>query len=515
MKKLPIGIQSFEVIRTEGYYYVDKTPFVKKLVDSGKFFFLSRPRRFGKSLFLDTLKQAFLGQKELFKSLYLENHWDWTKKYPVINISFGAGVIENKKILLKTIESILNEYSQEEGIELNEELFNKRFFQLIKGLFKKYQQKVVVLIDEYDKPILDKIEDKEEAIKIRETLKNFYSVLKDADPYLKFVFITGVSKFSKVSLFSGLNNLNDITLDPEYGTICGYTQNEFETVFSDRLKDVDLEEVKKWYNGYSWLAEPVYNPFDILLFLQKKDFHPFWFESGTPTFLIKLLIQKKFYIPKLEQLKTGEEIIGNFDVENISLLALLFQTGYLTIKKVERLLGKKIYHLNYPNLEVKTAFSDYLLNYLTWNEEEKVENQIKISECLLKGDVEGLIEVFKSLFAGIPHDWYRKSLIEEYEGYYASVFYAYFSALGIEVKAEDATSKGQIDMSVFLKDKCYLFEFKVIDEKPEEKALRQLKEKGYYEKYRTRCKELYLIGIEFSRKEKNIIHFEWEKMLTY
>nr|WP_038055397.1 AAA family ATPase [Thermodesulfobacterium hydrogeniphilum] len=310
MKKLPIGIQSFEVIRTERYYYVDKSPFVEKLANEGKYFFLSRPRRFGKSLFLDTLRQAFLGRKELFTGLYLENHWDWSKKYPVIYISFGAGVVKSKEELIETIFFILRRFTEDYEVELAEKLYNKRFEkrfeELILKLYRKYNQKVVVLIDEYDKPILDNIENPEIAIEMRECLKNFYSVLKDADPYLKFVFITGVSKFSKVSLFSGLNNLQDITLNPEYGTICGYTQNEFEIIFAERLKDINLEEVKKWYNGYFWLKEPVYNPFDILLFLAEKDFRSFWFETGTPTFLIKLLYEKNFTFPVLKNLKQGK-----------------------------------------------------------------------------------------------------------------------------------------------------------------------------------------------------------------
>ncbi|NPA49256.1 MAG: AAA family ATPase, partial [Thermodesulfobacteria bacterium] len=339
MKKLPIGIQSFEVIRTEGYYYVDKTPFVKKLVDEGKYYFLSRPRRFGKSLFLDTLRQAFLARRELFKDLFLENHWDWSVKYPVIYISFGAGVIKNPEHLNLRINEIFQNHGKLYGVNLKYRTPEGRFEELIILLKEKYRKKVVVLVDEYDKPILDNIEKKETAIEIRESLKNLYSVIKDADPYLKFVFITGVTKFSKVSLFSGLNNLKDITIHPEYATICGYTQSEFEHVFADRLKGLDLEEVKRWYNGYSWLGEPVYNPFDILLFLDFREFRPFWFETGTPTFLIKLLIEKKYFIPELENLEVGEELIESFDVDTIRPETLLFQTGYLTIDRVEYLLG--------------------------------------------------------------------------------------------------------------------------------------------------------------------------------
>ncbi len=510
--KLPIGISSFECIRSEGYYYVDKTEFVKKLFDSGKYFFLSRPRRFGKTLFLDTLKQAFLGNKELFKGLFLENNWDWGKKYPVVHIFLGSGVSKTKQELLYTFEEILIEHQKLYQVELSYPSLKGRFRELILKLYEKFNQKVVVLIDEYDKPILDNIEDVDRAIEMREILKDFYSVLKDADPYLKFVFITGVSKFSKVSLFSGLNNLYDISLNPEYATICGYTQRELESVFADRLKDVDLEEVKRWYNGYSWLGEPVYNPFDVLCFLAEKRFRPFWFETGTPSFLIKLLIQKNYYFPTLEEVKTGEEIIGSFDIDTLNPLSLLFQTGYLTIEKTEDILGKTIYFLRYPNLEVKTAFCDYLLNYFLWNEEEKVEKEIRLSEALVGGDVEGVVVVFKELFAGMPYDWYRKSVISEYEGYYASVFYAYFSALGVDVRAEDVTSRGRVDLVVILPERCYIFEFKVVEEGAEKKALAQLKEKRYYEKYRGRCREIYLVGIEFSKKERNIVYYEWERV---
>ncbi|NPA49884.1 MAG: AAA family ATPase, partial [Thermodesulfobacteria bacterium] len=300
MKKLPVGIQSFEVIRTENYYYVDKTPFVKKLVDEGKYYFLSRPRRFGKSLFLDTLRQAFLAKRELFERLFLEENWDWSVKYPVVYISFGAGVIRSSPELIETVFSILRRHQEIYQIELTETLYNKRFEELILRLNQKCGQKVVILVDEYDKPILDNIERREVAVEMREALKNFYSVLKDADPYLKSCFLTGVTK---VSLFSGLNNLKDITIHPGYATICGYTQSEFERVFADRLEGLDLEEVKRWYNGYSWLGEPVYNPFDILLFLDLREFRPYWFETGTPTFLIKLLVEKKYFIPELEDLE--------------------------------------------------------------------------------------------------------------------------------------------------------------------------------------------------------------------
>jgi len=350
------------------------------------------------------------------------------------------------------------------------------------------------------------------AREIREELKNFYSVIKDADPYLKFVFITGVSKFSKVSLFSGLNNLEDITISPSFATICGYTQAEFEQVFADRLENVDLEEVKRWYNGYSWLGESVYNPFDILLFLREKLFRPYWFETGTPTFLIKLLQEKRYYIPKLEHLEVGEELLESFDIDYIRPETLLFQTGYLTIEKRFQRLSIIKYRLRYPNLEVRYSLNNYILNYYVEDITEKERAQDLVLEALEKNELEKLKEAFRAFFASIPHDWYRKTELEKYEGFYASIFYCYFTALGLDVRVEDATSHGRLDMAVLFEGRCFLFEFKVVELEPEGRALEQLKEKRYYEKYVGQCQEIYLIGVEFSKKERNIVGFEVEKL---
>ena len=260
MKRLPIGITTLQSIKKDNCYYVDKTHFVKKLVDNGKYFFLSRPRRFGKSLFVDTLKQAFLGNKQLFEGLYLEKNWDWSVKYPVIHIDFGGGFVKDQQDLKEWIIRQLKHHKLIYNLEI-EETNNIRFMfnDLILNLYNTFKNPVVVLVDEYDKPILDNIENTEKAIEIRDILKDFYSVLKTAEPYLKFVFLTGVSRFSKVSIFSGLNQLNDITIDSRFSTICGYTQSELETVFAEQLEGVDLEELKRWYNGYSWLGDKVYN----------------------------------------------------------------------------------------------------------------------------------------------------------------------------------------------------------------------------------------------------------------
>jgi len=512
VKKLPIGIQSFVNIRTEGFYYVHKTKLVKMLVDEGKYFFLSRPRRFGKSLFLDTLRQAFLSRKELFEGLYLENNWDWSVEYPVIKISFGTGVHKTVDELENTKDVILRNHARDYELKLEEKYTKDRFMELIYKLYKKYSQKVVILIDEYDKPILDNIENPEIAVAMRESLKNFYSVIKDADEYLKFVFITGVTKFSKVSIFSGLNNLNDITLDPKYGTICGYTQEEFEQVFKDRLEGVNLEEVRHWYNGYNWLSERVYNPFDVLLYLDKKLLRPYWFETGTPTFLIKLLMKEKYFLPNLENLEAGDEIVGEFDIENIEATTLLFQTGYLTIKSVENTAGMSVYTLTYPNLEVKAAFNRHLLDYMVKNRLARDRNMIRLYRILEKNKIEELKELFQAFFSSIPYEWYTKNELYKYEGYYASVFYAYFAGIGFDVRVEDSTSFGKIDMTVKYKGRCYIFEFKVVEGDGKGEALKQLKEKKYHEKYMHTCDEIYLVGVEFSKKERNVVNFEYERV---
>lgn len=511
MKKLPIGIQSFKEIRWENYYYVDKTQFVKKLSETGKYFFLSRPRRFGKSLFLDTLKEAFSGNRELFKGLYLYDKWDWDKKYPVIKISFGSGVVDSAEKLLKIINSYLNKIARDYEITLTEDIISLKFKELIENLSSKYDEKVVVLVDEYDKPILDRIDNIEVAAENREILKDFYSVLKDADPYLKLVFLTGVSRFSKVSIFSGLNQLNDISLDEKFSTICGYTQSDLETVFADRIKDFDKEEVKEWYNGYSWLGEKVYNPFDILLLFDKKSFRPYWFETGTPTFLIKMFQKQKYYLPQLEDLEVGEQLLSNLDIDYIFPENLLFQTGYLTIKDFFRLGNENLYVLSYPNLEVRKSFNDAFLTYLTPSPALKDRAEIGLIRALQSNDVGKIKDILYSFFASIPHDWYRKNELEEYEGFYASVIYALFNGAGLDVVAEDATNFDKIDLTVKWEDRVYIVEFKVVDNESENIGLSQIKEKRYFEKYQSEYNEIYLIGIKFSRKDRNIVSFEWEK----
>jgi hypothetical protein len=523
MKKLPIGIQTFEDIIKDNYLYIDKTKQALDLIQNGKYYFLSRPRRFGKSLFLSTLKNIFQAKKELFKDLYIYDKYDWNQSYPVINISFGKGTIHSREILDKKIIDILEESQDQLEVECKStDLVDICFRDLIIKVYKKYSKKVVVLVDEYDKPILDNITNPDISNEIRDGLRNFYSVIKDSDEYVKFAFLTGVSKFSKVSLFSGLNNLEDITIDKKYSDICGYTQNDVETSFKEHLKDVDFEELKVWYNGYNWTGESVYNPFDILLFIAKGcEYRSYWFETATPTFLVELMKEKNYFLPKLDNLEASEELIGSFDVNDIKIETLLFQAGYLTIRQKETIMDDITYHLTYPNKEVQKSLNVYLYRYFTNIDQQQNTPFLK---ALVNDDFETQKQFLISLFASIPYNNFTNNKMYEKEGYYASVIYAYLSSLGINIIAEDVTNKGRIDLTIrFPKDeKIYILEFKV-DERVQgsglrvqdgektNSALEQIKQKNYHQKYQT-SSTTYLIGIEFSKKDRNIGSFEWEKI---
>lgn len=508
-KKLPIGISTFSEIIEENYAYVDKTGIALDLITSGKYYFLSRPRRFGKTLFLDTLRTIFEGKKELFKGLYIYDKYDWSKIYPVIHISFGGGIAKSDEELKQLFYELLDKNQRDLKVSCPKDFsLSGCFKRLIEEVYNKYNQRVVVLIDEYDKPILDNIENTGVALQIRDELKSFYSIIKDSDRYLKFVFITGVSKFSKVSLFSGLNNLNDITIDKSYSTICGYTQKDIETVFYEYLKDQDYEKIRQWYNGYKWLGEPVYNPFDILLFIQKGyEYNNYWFSTGTPTFLLKLIEKNKYYLPNLENVIADSRILDSFDVEKIELETLMWQTGYLTIDKVfDEPRGQK-YHLKIPNKEVEVSFLSAVADFIS-----KIENSIRyidnIYESLARPDFQELENHLKSLYASVPYNNFTGVKLYEYEGYYASVFYAYLKSLGVELIGEDVTNKGRIDLTLKMPNAIFIFEFKT-DGKD---ALSQIKEKRYYEKYSTEGKDIYLVGIEFDVQQRNIVNLEWEKV---
>ena len=381
-KKLPIGIQSFAKLRLGGFYYVDKTDLAFALTQESGYYFLSRPRRFGKSLLLDTLKEIFEGNQALFAGLAIEPKWDWSQRHPVVRINFGSASLKDPADLARLLHQQLENHERQFDLPARYPDNRSRFGDLILRLHQQSGQKVVVLIDEYDKPILDRIENSEIAIAMREDLKDLYSVIKGQDEHIRFALLTGVSKFAKVSLFSGLNNLNDITLDQKYSAICGYTDDDIDTVFAPELPGLDRQEIKRWYNGYRWRGQAVYNPFDVLLLFDKREFRPFWFETGAPTFLIKLMAQKGFFTPKLASLRTGAELISTFDVDCITPEALLFQTGYLTIvDSIQSVSGKWRYTLAYPNCEVAMSLNASLLAAYTFDAGSSEENSIRLEAC--------------------------------------------------------------------------------------------------------------------------------------
>ena len=372
-----------------------------------------------------------------------------------------------------------------------------------------------MLVDEYDKPILDALEEPEAARANRDYLRGLYGVIKDCDAHVRFSFLTGVSKFSKVSVFSALNNLTDITLEPAFSAICGYTESDLDTVFAPELGGLDRHQVQEWYNGYGWLGEEkVYNPYDVLLLLRRRQFAAYWFETGTPAFLVDTLFQRRVSTVTLGETVSTEELLSAFDVggrspaEHIGTEALLFQTGYLTITGEERLGGKALYRLDYPNREVRQSLNEHLLRHLVQDVERQTANSLRLARLLETHDREGLKELFHAFFAGIPYQWYTNNAIADNKGFYASVFYSYFAALGFEIAVEESSSHGRLDMAVRTDGHVYLFEFKVVELAPSGSALAQLQARDYAAKYRAGGEPIHLIGVEFSRESRNVTAFE-------
>jgi len=505
MKKLPVGIQTFRTIIEDDYLYIDKTELARSLIENYRYVFLSRPRRFGKSLFLDTLHNIFEGNRELFRGLLIEEQWNWEVKHPVIKISFSGG-IDSRETLRKNLFYILNDNQERLDITcVEKEDPNQCFAELIKKASQKYHQKVVILIDEYDKPILDNIENIPEALVIRDGMRDFYTKIKDNDRYLRFAFLTGVSKFSKVSLFSGLNNLEDISLSPDYGNICGYTQLDLDTTFAPYLEGVDMEQVKRWYNGYNFFGDKVYNPYDILLFIKNNfEFDNYWFETGTPRFLVELIKKNSYFIPDFLNITVDKSLLNSFDIENLDLETILFQTGYLTIKRLIPLDMGVRYELGFPNKEVQISFNNYILRSMTSGSQKELIRS-ELLACMNTGNVGALEAVIKRLFASIAYNNYTNNDIERYEGFYASVLYACFASIGVDIIAEDVSNKGRIDLTIKAGGRTFLFEFKVTDGEP----LEQIRKMKYHEKY---AGERYLIGIVFDPKARNVSRFEWEQL---
>lgn len=507
MKKLPIGIQDFRQLRQGGYLYVDKTEHIHRLIDTGKYYFFSRPRRFGKSLLISTLRELFLASRELFGGLWIEQRHDW-RAYPVIHLSFNN--LGYKEIgLVEALRLRLDKIAAEHGLTLSTPGITLAFQELIETL--AVNGPVVLLIDEYDKPIIDYLDDLPQVSKNREVLKSFYSVIKEADPFLHFVLITGVSKFSKVSIFSDLNNLEDITISEQFNALAGYTQADVEKYFAERIdamvdagyesREALLAHVREWYNGYNWTGpDRLYNPFSILNFFKSRQFRNFWFATGTPTFLIKLLREGWHY--QLENLDAGSVLLDSLQVENPDYRALLFQTGYLTI--VEQPFPE-LYVLDYPNREVKASLLQYLMGaFAQQREADSLPTVVRWKEALEAADLPGFFKLIDSLYAAIPERIFR----EKIEATYHSVLYTALSLLGFYIRCEVATGEGYADAVIETASHVYVMEFKV-GHSPAE-ALEQVRSRRYLAAYQSDPRIVLAVGVSFSTEFKGVAGWEVE-----
>ena len=501
------------------------------MVEEGKHYFLSRPRRFGKSLFLDTLKELFEGNEPLFEGLAIHDHWDWSVRHPVVRLDFGSGRFVDPDGLRDDVAAQLDAIERRVKVASRYDAAHARFRHPLQALHERTGQRVAVLVDEYDKPILDALDAPAVARGNRDFLHGLYSTIKSGDAHVEFTLLTGVSKFSKVSLFSGLNNLKDVTLDPRYSAVCGYTDADLDTVFAAELPGLDRDAIRDWYNGYGWLGdERVYNPFDILLLFDRRQFEAWWFETGTPSFLVDMLAKRRIDSARLDNMLSQRDLLSAFDVDDIATEALLFQTGYLTILGAEPRGGKTYYRLGYPNREVRQSLNESLLRHLTGRPPSLAEHTARLYDLLLANDFDALETLFRALLASIPCEWHTKNEIARYEGYYASVFYSCFAALGLDVTVEDSSSHGRLDMAVRFNDNVYLFEFKVVDGSARERpgpvreaeqadlaagepqggAMAQLKQRCYADKYRHLGQPIHLLGVELDRETRNLASWEVE-----
>ena len=514
LAQLPLGIQTFAKLRKGGFTYVDKTPQALDLANSAGMYFLARPRRFGKSLFLDTLRNLFEGNRELFTGLYAEANWDWDNKYPVIKLDM-SGTSDGVEALRIVLEGKLRRAAERLEVELSATSEPRELFeQLIHKVRIKHRNQVVLLIDEYDKPMIDNIAKPDLAQQMREQLHGFYSIIKAADENLRFVMLTGVSKFSKVSIFSGLNNLQDISLNPKYGSVCGYTEEELGEVFGEHLQGVDREQLRSWYNGYNFLGpKRVYNPHDILHFIDRSqsfgkfEFDNYWFESGTPTFVIDLLRLNNVPAQQLEPQSIDKNKLDSSPLENIEFTTALLQTGYLTIESVDDSDPFTYsYQLVCPNNSVRKALQHHLFEHYTNNSD--ASHQSAIYRALRDAQLDTIESELKRLFASIANDNYRKNDIARFEGYYAAVVFSFFSGMGVKVIPEDVSNLGRIDLTIQLATNIYVIEFKVVKRKSKSNsALQQIIRQGYASKY---SGNIYQIGIEFSETKRNIVSFAWQ-----
>ena len=522
-QKLPIGIQSFEKIIKEKYIYVDKTRYIVQLL-KGQVYFLSRPRRFGKSLFLSTLAAYFRGQKGLFKDLYLERAEEelaqqegreaW-QEYPVLYIDLNARNYKNEKALLDRLDLILREWEVQYNLAKISDAPEERFSYIIRQVAAKQGRQVVVLVDEYDKPLYESLEEKELHETFRSILKEFYAVIKSLDVYIRFVFLTGITKFGKVSVFSGLNNLKDISMREDFSAICGITAQELRENLTSYVESLAakqklqmseaLEVLKKQYDGYLFGAggENVYNPFSLLNALDARALGKYWFTTGTPTFLVNYLKKAHYFVPNLEgKVRLSETRFDGFSANALDPLPILYQTGYLTIKGYDN--ETDSYRLGFPNNEVRFGFFENLLagyapSYLSLG--FSVNDFL---DAVRAGDVDAFMTIVRSLLASIPYDTAPKEDIELRERDYQIAVYLVFALMGLFTQTEVQNSTGRADCVVITPKFVYVFEFKLWSSGSAQEALQQIIDKGYATKYESSGKELILVGASFDEAKRNI-----------
>ncbi|MCY4187689.1 MAG: AAA family ATPase [Bryobacterales bacterium] len=515
---LPIGIPDFATIRGDSFYYVDKTPLIHQLVKQGRYYFLSRPRRFGKSLLADTLHELFAGNEQLFRGLYIHEFWDWSEANPIVHLCFGGNYNEPGN-LASDILAQLRIIERNAGLEvpLQDLTGPERLRNLLDQLHVRSGRRVAVLIDEYDKPILDVLGKPDLAKENRDHLRGLYGIVKDCARHVRFVFVTGVSMFSKVSLFSGLNNLEDISLDPQFATLCGYTDGDLNAVFAPEISGLDRDRIRHWYNGYNWRGEEkVYNPFDILLLFKKREFQPWWFRTGTPDFLYQTMLKRGVSPLDLENRVSDVDLVSTFDVDDIGLDALLFQTGYLTIASEDSRGGETFITLDYPNREIRQSLNKGLLGHLGKPAGEVRAVGESLCRLLAGGDFAGFADRLRSFLAGVPYQWHSKPEIGRYEAWYKGLLYACFRATGADLRLEDASSHGSADMVLLHGERAFVLEFKMARDSEDgdaaaARALVQARERNYAEKYSGLGGSVYLVGLAFGRKERNLLALKTER----
>ena len=505
VKNLPLGIQSFRKIITGDYVYIDKTQYIYDLLVSSKHYFISRPRRFGKSLLLDTIAEVFMGDRELFKGLWIYDSDYVFEKHPVLRLDMSNIANDSPDVLKNELSNVLKRCAKKEDIEIDDSSPYAAFRILIEELRDKYNRSVAVLIDEYYKPILDHLHNVDIAEANRAVLGGFYGILKSMDPYLKFTFITGVTKFTKTSIFSGLNNLYDLTLDRKYANICGIPVEALNMYFDEHIEDIAIQkgvdfkehisdEILAWYDGYSWDGENrVINPYSLISFFMRKSFESFWYASGTPSFLINILKNKPTSFLSLQNPEIRERTLDSFDIKKIGVTSLLFQTGYLTVKKTLPDIRPTVYVLEIPNLEVREALYMNIIAEFTEQDEDFAETAyMRIKESLKNGNLQYMLETLRGLFASIHYQ-----LHIDRESYYHSILYAVMSILGFDIDAEVSTSKGRIDAVLELADIVYVMEFIYMDCEPDAKqetkrkifdealevGMKQIKDRGYIDRF--------------------------------